>query len=199
LRLSPGTTKQPRNEASEDVTYVIEGTGTAVVAGEQLPLEPGTGLYVPPSASYRFEVDEGAEMVLVSVLSPPPGRGERLAWGRPTIVNEHDQPALSAGDDRSFKLLIEPRRGCRNVTQFVGSIDRSRAPFHTHTYEEVIYILSGEGIVHADDQDLAIVPGSSVFLPPGLPHCLENAGSEVLRLLGVFSPPGSPAGKTDAM
>ena len=104
---------------------------------------------------------------------------------------------LPAGDDRSFKLMIDPRFGARNVTQFVGSIERSRAPFHTHTYEEVIYILSGRGLVHVHGRSVPVREGSSVFLPPGVPHCLENASEGVLRLLGVFSPAGSPADKAE--
>ena len=92
-------------------------------------------------------------------------------------------------------MLIDPKHGARSVTQFVGFIDRSRAPLHTHTYEEAIYILEGDGIVHVagpEPFDEPIRPGSSIFLPPGTPHCLENASPGVLKLLGVFSPPGSP-------
>src|SRR5206468_3946456 len=114
---------------------------------------------------------------------------------RPAVTTADEQDPLPAGDDRSFKLLIDPRFGCRNVTQFLGSIERSRAPFHTHTYEEVIYILGGEGFVHVDDRRVGIRAGTSIFLPPGVPHCLENASEGTLTLLGVFSPAGSPADK----
>lgn len=92
--------------------------------------------------------------------------------------------------------MIDPRHGSRTVTQFVGFIDRSRAPFHTHTYEEAIYILEGDGIVHVEDRELPIGRGSSIFLSPGTPHCIENRSDGALRLLGVFSPPGSPADKS---
>jgi mannose-6-phosphate isomerase-like protein (cupin superfamily) len=134
--------------------------------------------------------------------TPRPDRGGSATGGAvaevgAVTVHERDQPSLPAGDDRTFRLLIDPRSGCRNVTQFLGTIRRSRAPAHTHTYEEVIYILAGAGIVHVDDRAVPIEAGCSVFLPPGVPHCLENVAAEPLRLLGVFSPAGSPADKRE--
>jgi oxalate decarboxylase/phosphoglucose isomerase-like protein (cupin superfamily) len=41
----------------------------------------------------------------------------------------------------------------------------------------------------------AIGPGTSIYLPPLQPHCLENTGQDPLRVLGVFHPAGSPAAK----
>ena len=42
---------------------------------------------------------------------------------------------------------------------------------------------------------LEIGPGTSIYLPPLQPHCLENTGAESLQVLGVFHPAGSPAAK----
>jgi mannose-6-phosphate isomerase-like protein (cupin superfamily) len=67
-----------------------------------------------------------------------------------------------------------------------------------HAYEEAVHILSGDGTVEIEDEVYPIGPGSSVFLPPGVRHRLASTGG-VLRLLGVFSPPGSPAAKNDHM
>ena len=140
-------------------------------------------------------------MVVVSVLSPPPSEEVRHAEIRDAplaVLHEDDQEDLPAGPDRHFRILMEPRHGALNVTQFVGYIERSRAPLHTHTYEEAIYILDGGGVVHIDDSETPIRAGTSIFLPSGTPHCLENRSDGVLKLLGVFSPPGSPAGNMEA-
>jgi len=208
LRVPAG--RQPgawTNPISEEVVFVVEGHGDATVAGESLALEPGSGLFIPPGDAYTYRADDRGDLLLVSVLSPQPhddGHGAGTTSAEPSelpglarTVHERDQEALPAGDDRFFKLLIDPRFGCRNVTQFVGFIDRSRAPFHTHTYEEVIYVLGGEGLVHIGDRAIPIGVGTSVYLAPGTPHCLENASTGMLRLLGVFSPAGSPADKRE--
>ncbi len=220
IALDPNTrTAQILHEESEDVLYVARGIVRADVGGVENDMKPGAALYVPPGTGYHLATAEGPG-VLVSVLSPQPARTHEMVgagaeagagWGmagrstgpdlpggsRPAMTGEEDQDPLPAGDDRFFKLLIDPRFGCRHVTQFVGFIERSRAPYHTHTYEEVIYILGGDGIVHIDDRHVAVHAGTSIFLPPGVPHCLENAGDATLKLLGVFSPAGSPADHAD--
>ena len=198
LRIEPGRTGEMRQEGSEDVLYLAEGEVRALVGDREIGLDPGTGVLVPPGTPYVIENTGPGEAVVVSVLAPQPGReGERLEpGGEASFVREADEPSLPAGQDRYFKVMIDPRHGSRTVTQFVGFIDRSRAPFHTHTYEEAIYILEGDGIVHVEDRELPIGRGSSIFLSPGTPHCIENRSDGALRLLGVFSPPGSPADKS---
>ena len=46
---------------------------------------------------------------------------------------------------RQFVLGATPEVGCDSVTQFVGLIPPGRAPDHFHRYDEVIYVLEGEG------------------------------------------------------
>lgn len=196
LSIDPGRTGDLRQVGSEDVLYLAEGRARAVIGDRAIDLEPGTGALVPPGVPYAIENPGREAAVVVSVLSPQPGRERLPSGGEPASVREADEEPLPAGQDRTFKLMIDPRHGSRAVTQFVGFIDRSRAPFHTHTYEEAIYILEGEGIVHVEDNETPIAKGSSIFLSPGTPHCLENRSRGVLRLLGVFSPPGSPADKS---
>lgn len=202
VTLPPGEVTRLGSDTSEGVLYVAAGRGTARLDSSDLPIEQGTGVFAPAGLLLELAADD--ELVFVAVLSPPPASAR--PWGlsvasaqgrRPAVLRERDQEPLPAGDDRTFKLMIDPRVGCRNVTQFVGSIERSRAPFHTHPYEEVIYILGGNGIVHAGEHSTPIGAGCSVYLSPGTPHCLENAGGGTLRLLGVFSPAGSPADKKE--
>ena len=139
-------------------------------------------------------------MSVVSVVCPPPGRpGPEAPDGPGTCVavREADQSPLPAGESRTFKLLVDPAVGCKGVTQFLGFIGPSRAPEHVHTYEEVIHILGGAGTLHAAGERIPFERGSSIYLAPGTPHCLENGTDETLRLLGVFSPAGSPADKRE--
>jgi mannose-6-phosphate isomerase-like protein (cupin superfamily) len=108
-------------------------------------------------------------------------------------VDELTREKLPATSGREFCLLVHTDLGCRQVTQFVGWIPQSAAPFHFHTYEEVLFILSGRGILHVEDGECDVFPGSSIYFPVRVKHCLENPEPEPLRLLGVFYPSGSPA------
>jgi mannose-6-phosphate isomerase-like protein (cupin superfamily) len=182
---------------SVEVGYVVSGAGSLATGGRTLPLAPGSGFLVPPGVPAIIE-PTGTTMTVVSVVCPPPGRPSAADPDPPgecAVVREADREPLPAGESRYFKLLVDPSVGCRGVTQFVGFIEKSRAPEHVHTYEEVIYILDGNGTLHVGDARLPFERGSSIFLSPGTPHCLENGAAGTLRLLGVFSPSGSPADK----
>lgn len=196
----PGNKFEMSHDGSEDIMYVVAGQGRATIDGSVYLLKPGTGMLVPPASCYSIENQGEQNLLLVSVLSPQPGQPApgaaecEVAPLRKHTVDEAEQEILPAGD-RWFKLLVNPRIGCQNVTQFVGFIPPGRAPFHTHTYEEVIYIIEGEGVVHIGAGDFPIKVGSSVYLPPLLPHCIENTGNDPIRLLGVFCPAGDPSSK----
>jgi mannose-6-phosphate isomerase-like protein (cupin superfamily) len=196
----PGSKLEMSHESSEDILYVVAGQGRADIDGKVYHLKPGTGMLAPPASRYRIENREEQDLLLVSVLSPQPGQPAPgvaecdVAPLSAHTVDEAEQETLPAGD-RWFKLLVNPLMGCQYVTQFVGFIPHGRAPFHTHIYEEVIYIIEGEGVVHIGTGDFPLRAGSSVYLPPLLPHCLENTGNDPIRLLGVFCPAGDPSSK----
>jgi mannose-6-phosphate isomerase-like protein (cupin superfamily) len=206
IRLWPeARTAQMTNEECEDILYVAEGSVSVTAGDDRFELGRASALLVPQACDYGLASGD-AQALVVSVLSPPPGSdaasgsGEELAVEAGAAVaatHEDEQEALTAGQDRWFKVLIDPRFGSRRVTQFIGFIERGRAPAHTHTYEEVIYILGGTGMVHVDERRVPISSGTSIFLPPGVSHCLENTGESPLKLLGVFSPPGAPASKQE--
>jgi mannose-6-phosphate isomerase-like protein (cupin superfamily) len=94
-------------------------------------------------------------------------------------------------------VLIDERAGSTQVTQFVGSIPPGRAPDHFHNYEEVLFILKGEGRMWAGASSTSIAAGSCIYLPKGQVHCVENTGEGELRLLGLFYPAGSPSVRYD--
>jgi mannose-6-phosphate isomerase-like protein (cupin superfamily) len=202
FRFGVGATPELENEASEDVMYVVDGLGTIEIGQAAYELAPGTGAFVPPGIPYVIENQGPHDLVVVSVLSPPPGSpppdetGESLADHR-YVVHGDREPELSAGPGRSFRVLIDPRHGSRTVTQFVGTIEQSGAPPHRHTYEEAVHVLTGEGQAWIDGAEHDIDRGDSIFLPPGTPHRLAARGREPLNILGVFSPPGSPASRDD--
>jgi mannose-6-phosphate isomerase-like protein (cupin superfamily) len=46
--------------------------------------------------------------------------------------------------------------------------------------------------VHTDDESCEFGPGSSIYFPIGVRHCVENPGTSTIKLLGAFYPSGSP-------
>lgn len=62
---------------------------------------------------------------------------------------------------------------------------------HNHPdSEEILYVISGEGIQTVDGDERRITPGDMVHIPAGVYHSTVNATWEPLRLLAVYAPPG---------
>jgi mannose-6-phosphate isomerase-like protein (cupin superfamily) len=180
-----------------ELWFVIAGSGrvaSAVMAAA--PIGRDTGIWLPPGADYRLHADGPDPLRLDSVSLPaaPAGSG---APGRDLapLVSELGNCPVEITGDRRCRGLFGPGQGCAAATQFVGEIPPGRAPAHTHTYDELVLVLAGEGVLHTGDGDRPLAPGTSLHLRPGQPHCLENTGSATLRVLGVFHPGGSPAAK----
>lgn len=192
IRFAPGRSRLQGGAAREELLFAVSGSGTVGVEGSELALEPETGVFVPPGEPYEIENPGPEELVVVSVLALEPevaaGEGpERVA------VRLAEQPAHPAGKDREFRYVANEEIGCRTVTQFVGSIPPGKAKPHYHTYEEVAYILEGEGVLHIGGESSTVRAGSCIHFPPREPHILENVGSKALRVLGVFHPAGDPS------
>ena len=45
-----------------------------------------------------------------------------------------------------------------------------RNKFHAHEWEQILIVISGEGIVATEKEERAVSVGDVVFIPPGEPH-----------------------------
>jgi mannose-6-phosphate isomerase-like protein (cupin superfamily) len=183
-----------------ELWYVIDGSGLLTPGDDPAaPIRRDTALWLPPGARYRLAASAPGPLTLDSVTLPagPAARAAPGGAARPRLSELGDRPVEVTGD-RRFRVLFGPGNGCEAATQFVGEIPPGRAPLHSHTYDEVVLVLEGEGVLHAGPVEHPITPGTCIHLPPGQQHCLENTGQGTLRVLGVFHPGGSPAAKTAA-
>ena len=57
-----------------------------------------------------------------------------------------------------------------------------------HRTEEIYHVTAGWGRMTLGAETLQVVPGDSILIPPGTPHCIEAQGSEPLRILCCCSP-----------
>ena len=207
LEFGPGTSPGLRNRESDEVLYLLDESGecTIFIDGKTYDVGPQTGIYLRPGQTLSVE-NPGPDAVrfvssqcpeesftdIVESQSDPPVES-RIS----PIVKLSDRRALPTAD-RWYRVLVDDEIGSEQVTQFVGSIPPGRAPDHFHEYEEVLFILRGEGRMWAGETNTPIAPGSCIYLPKRQLHCVENTGEGELRLLGVFYPAGSPAVRYEA-
>lgn len=208
MEFSKGISPGLRNLDCDEVIYVLEGTAKIYVNGRSQDVNEETGIYLRAHTTFTIENSETDPLVLVSSRCPDPGEQmttvppltvplrRTTSPVNPPMARLADRAAIPTGD-RWYRVLVDEAIGSTQVTQFVGAIPPGRAPDHFHEYEEVLFILRGSGRMWAGAASTSISAGLCVYLPRRQVHCVENTGTEELRLLGVFYPAGSPAVRYD--
>src|SRR5919201_1844318 len=191
IRFGGGRSEAQSLEREQEILYVVAGRGMLDLDGKRYELEPETGAFVAAGETYFIDVAEPLE--LVSVVAPASGEP---GVTRKVTVHFADQPEFEASPERTFRYLVDEDAGCTDVTQFLGIVQPSKAPFHSHPYDEVGYIVEGTGVAHVDGAQIPLRAGSCFHLAPGQVHCIENVGPGPMRILGVFHPSGSPASRS---
>ena len=221
--LSPGM----RNDECDEILYVLDsgqqttdadrsevsttrGSGRfdLLIDGHHHDVSPDTGIYLRPRQTFAINNHGPDPVTLVSSQCPDPDLAPQFVASsieplrdpaqadQPPIVRLADRRSQSTAN-RWYRVLVDDEIGSTKVTQFVGSIPPGRAPDHFHNYEEVLFILKGEGRMWAGETNTPIAAGACIYLPKGQVHCVENTGEGELRLLGVFYPAGSPSVRYD--
>jgi mannose-6-phosphate isomerase-like protein (cupin superfamily) len=184
------------------------GIATIYINGDRHEISPDTGIYIRPGQNFSIDNSGADSITVISSQCPDPDRSPQFVLAlspAPQSNAEAPVPIVRLGDqraqptaDRWYRVMVDDAIGSAQVTQFVGSIPPGRAPDHFHNYEEVLFILRGEGLMWAGETNTPIAPGSCIYLPKGQVHCVENTGEGELRLLGVFYPAGSPSVRYEA-
>jgi mannose-6-phosphate isomerase-like protein (cupin superfamily) len=191
LELAPGGSAPRSAGEREEVLFVLSGRGVLRLDGFDHALEPESGAYLAPGERYELRSSGDEPLRLVAVSIPDPAG---TATGERAVVRRlADQEAQAATTQREFRIVADPASGLRSATHFVGYIPTARAPDHMHHYDEVIYVLDGEGAMHMAGETTPLRGGSCIHLPARTVHCLENSGPGVMKVVAVFRPAGSPA------
>lgn len=193
------------SELSERAT-IVDVSAQVFINGRSHDISSDTGIYIRPRETFAVKNPGPSSIVMVSSQCPDPDREPRFvdALTSPNVDSQGPPPLVRLSDrraqptaDRWFRVMVDDEIGSTNATQFVGSIPPGRAPDHFHQYEEVLFILKGEGRMWAGKTSTPIAAGSCIYLPKGQVHCVENTSTDELRLLGVFYPAGSPSVRYD--
>jgi len=194
VELDPGASADRQTGSNEEVLFVLNGAGSLELDGHVHELEPESGAYLAPGEEYSLQNTGAQRLTVISVQIPDPDDDATDNAHERTVVRRlADQESQAATTDREFRIVADPATGLRSATHFVGYIPTARAPDHFHTYNEVIYVLDGEGVLHAQGNDWRLGAGSCIQLPARVVHCLENTGDSMMRVVAVFRPAGSPA------
>jgi len=68
----PGTFASPHShEDAENIFYILQGKGVAVLDGERFPIGPGTLIFIPAKVEHALYCTGDENLTFVFVASPP--------------------------------------------------------------------------------------------------------------------------------
>ena len=100
-------------------------------------------------------------------------------------------PAFITKDGSEIRELMHPSTHGNHAQSLAeaavapGAITRLH---QHHQSEELYHITAGRGRMTLGEESFDVGPGDTICIPPGTPHCIENIGSETLRLLCCCAP-----------
>lgn len=95
----------------------------------------------------------------------------------PYFIKKQHAYAYEAEPGAVFTELIRQKDGARTmVTGLVTFEPGSSLPCHNHNVEEIITVISGEGIclVEGQGEPIPVKPYDASFIPPGVAHRFIN-------------------------
>ena len=90
----------------------------------------------------------------------------------------------------TFKATGAQTGGAFSLVEQVGAPGTGAPPHIHHDEDEFFYILEGEATFMLGDKTIEVKEGSFVFLPRGIVHMFQNAGTKPCRMLLGLSPAG---------
>ncbi len=65
----------------------------------------------------------------------------------------------------------------------------ARCVFHTHTFDQVVYVIEGKGIVATETEEVTVTPGTYVFFPANELHWHGATKDSAFSHIAIM-PPG---------
>jgi mannose-6-phosphate isomerase-like protein (cupin superfamily) len=105
-----------------------------------------------------------------------------------------DQSVYITKDGCAIRELMHPdvhhRLGVKSQSLAEATVaPGQRTHLHRHhSSEELYYIVQGEGLMTLGADQFPVIPGDTVCVLPGTPHCIENSGDVELKILCCCAP-----------
>ncbi|MCA9651497.1 MAG: cupin domain-containing protein [Myxococcales bacterium] len=147
-----------------------------------------------------FVLGACAATAVQSSASPPSTASSNDAPGPakheispPVTMAEQAETRVSPNGKARVTILA------RGINAFVAKLEMeagAAVPEHRDATEEYIHVLEGSGTMMIDDQEHALAPGATVYMPANATVSFQNGDSPLVGLQ-VFAGP-EPADKYDA-
>ncbi len=91
--------------------------------------------------------------------------------------------------DVKVRPLVNPAAGATKLSMAVVKFPPgARTKFHTHTHEQVLYVVEGKGILATEKEEHMVEPGTLVFVPVGENHWHGATKDSSFTHISITSP-----------
>ena len=95
-----------------------------------------------------------------------------------------EQVNIDGAKGANIRWLVGEKDGAQNFAMRMFEVDiNGHTPYHTHSFEHEIFVLSGEGVLKTKDSEKPMKPWEVIFVDPNLDHQFINIGKEPLIFL----------------
>lgn len=86
-----------------------------------------------------------------------------------------------------IRWLIAQKDGAPNFALRMFEVEPGgHTPFHEHTWEHEVYVLSGNGFLRTQRGDLPFAANDVIYVDPELQHSFHNSGPDQLKFLCII-------------
>jgi quercetin dioxygenase-like cupin family protein len=189
LRLEPGASLDLRDELHDTLLFVHAGSGFLDTA----PLATTAAGFLPAGQAGSLAAGGDGVACVRATLGAATDLHAPMGPTQPVVALDRAAPGTATGS-RSFQVLHGPHNGSTRATLFMGYIPPGKAPWHYHLYDEIVWVLRGEGRLHIGDDVEVLGAGAAFRLHAREIHIVENTHpTDELAVLGIFTPAGSPS------
>jgi mannose-6-phosphate isomerase-like protein (cupin superfamily) len=191
-RVKPQSAFSVGDADCDTLVYVFAGTGSFLFGHHTVALSRGTAALVLGGEEGTL-VTKREELASIVVSVGPEADRHAPLGERQIVVRLTEFGSDGATGGRSFQVLFGPHNGSTRATLFAGFVPPGKAPWHYHLYDEIVWVPEGPGRLHIGETTRELRAESAFRLRPREVHIVENVGSNVMTVIGVFTPAGSPS------
>jgi len=88
-----------------------------------------------------------------------------------------------------IKALVGPEIGSKDLSVAIVSFPKGvRNTFHSHTYDQCLWVLSGKGIIADEKQEVVVTEGMVAFIPAGERHWHGATDDSAFSHISILRP-----------
>jgi mannose-6-phosphate isomerase-like protein (cupin superfamily) len=160
----------------EQMYYILRGHGQMILGDEKRAVQEGDAVYIPVNVPHQAFNDGDYWMEHLIVSCPL----DEVREGRAAIRNWRDvSPTKADPATIAWPLLTREEEGgtlqrMHSVTRYAVQGRQAADLRALDGVEQVYYVLSGHGVMEAEEAQHVLTEGSGAYVPAGVSHRIVN-------------------------